>query len=1016
MSTPLDTTLRKTSRLVTLHEAGRAVAITLALLLAAVLVAVALDALFALRPVGLLLVDALLLALLLGAVGYVILRFAKQSFDRRRIARLIEDRLALNHSDLINAVQLADAPADGTSASLRDATIARGNQFAATLVPSRIIDKRPLRAACGVALAALATLSLAYLLAPRVFHSVIPRYLNPLGDLPPFTLVQFHFDHPAEVYQGKPASIRVTLTGHNLPEQANIVFLRANSLGYEKDVSQPMLKVEGARDEGTEARRHEGGEKRESEKAKERKIGEGEAEGASTRNSELGTRNFPPGSPSFLMPIDKANDTLDFYIETPAGRSERRTLTVLPVPRFEQATLTIDPPAYTGWTRIIEPIGAKEIRTLQGTKATLTVKSNLPLASGELTNIITFQTGDELSPSRKDVHTLTPVAGDPNSVAITLNLDESFAFSLSLTAANAQRSTSLEPLTGQVIVLPDAVPKVRILEPADRQIIAAEGWKVPVIIEAEDDVKISRIHLFHSTNDSAPSEIPLAITDQGPQIARAQHTFDLAAMHAKPGDAITFFATTHDNFPGVPGGQSSDSETYVIHVISLEEYQKHARSQYQMEEILAEIERFDRLLKELDEQREKLLAEAQALEKRIADQGGVPTSEDEKKLDELNKKLAAYAEAQWKLAKEMRERSEQPSLYDFERAYAQMLAEQANQLDRGAEDATKLARENEFNRKENPDDKTQAQQQLSAMAQQLKRDEERLDEAQAQAKKAEGDMKLIEQADEIMSQSERVKSIIEQQRDLANRLAPFKEKEKLTPAEEIRAQRLAQEQQALKDELADALKQMEEAGKKAEKDLPNMAESAREIAQAIRKLEVEKDQAEAEQSARQGEGAMAHAKAESAAKKLESLMGECEQMGEQGQQDFADAKFRLQKQSLGQGLQQLSQGRNLPKLGEGASASPGQSGMAGMKGSQGKFSVYGPRSTGKESSEKRGGRDGSGKGTGPGSDSSQSTAAESLSPDSATQRGQGAAAIPGVPARYRDLAEQYFRRLAEESK
>ncbi len=1053
MNTALDNTLRATARLVRLHVAMRAAARSVTAIIIALLLAVALDAMLGLPMIGLIIVDVLLLLVMLGAVGFVVLQVACEKFDRQRTARMIEDRLELSRSDLINAVQFSAIPADATSIALRQATIERGSRLASTLIPSRIIDKRPTQAACGFALIALLIVFMAWSVVPSVFATTLSRYLNPLADLPPFTLVNFHFDHPQEVYEGEPADIRVTLTGSNLPQQANVIFVSDTADKSAATTAAPMLRV------GNET----------------------EVAKSEIRNpkSEIATRN------SFLFPIPKADRTRTFYIDTPAGRSEKRRIKVLPVPRFESVMVTYDPPAYTGWKRTTEYLSPQGIRALKGTKVTLTIKSNLPLEKSlirfELTTdeknrkpeTKTNKTGlysyrealkrkkanpNEFPPQHDssnssyglllDWHllpyTVLPLADDPTSTVLQYHLVQSVMFSMDLVAANPQRSRSLSPLTGRIEVVSDAPPRISIVEPPERQIIAPVGWKVPVVIEAEDDVKISRITLFHGFSDAVPDEVPLSFEARSVSQVQAKHVFDLAVLDAKAGDVITFFATAHDNYPfadedgninagwGIKPratddnietpaiGQFTDTPTYVIHVISMEDYQNHARSEYQMEEILAEIERFDALLRALDKQREELLAEAEALQKKIADQGGVPTAEDEKKLAQLNEKLAQYAEDQWKLAKEMRDRSEQPNLYDFERAYAQMLAEQANQLDRGAEDATKLRRENEFNRDEKPGDKGEALRHLQRLAQQLKGDEARLDEAQAQAKAANQDMELIAKADRIMTQAQRVPSLAEAQRDLANRLAPFKDRKNLTPAEEIRAQRLAMEQQALKEELAGIVKELEAAADGAESQLPNMSQSAREIAARIRELNIEADQAGAEESAMQGDGGKAHALADGAATKLESMLQQSENMGEQAQSDFADAKFQLQRQSPGQGLRQLSQGRNLPKLGEGqpgqsASNNPGQTGKAGSQGARGKVSVYGPRSTGQSGAQRRGGRDGAGRGTGATAEESHAAAAESLSPDSATQRGSGAAPIPGVPQRYRDLAEQYFRRLAEEA-
>ena len=78
--------------------------------------------------------------------------------------------------------------------------------------------------------------------------------------------------------------------------------------------------------------------------------------------------------------------------------------------------------------------------------------------------------------------------------------------------------------------------------------------------------------------------------------------------------------------------------------------------------------------------------------------------------------------------------------------------------------------------------------------------------------------------------------------------------------------------------------------------------------------------------------------------------------------------------------------------------------------------MYGPHQGGDDSAERRGGGAGDGKGAAGASDASGRAGAESLNPDDTTARGAGATGIPGVPVRFRDLAEAYFRRLADENR
>ena len=114
---------------------------------------------------------------------------------------------------------------------------------------------------------------------------------------------------------------------------------------------------------------------------------------------------------------------------------------------------------------------------------------------------------------------------------------------------------------------------------------------------------------------------------------------------------------------------------------------------------------------------------------------------------------------------------------------------------------------------------------------------------------------------------------------------------------------------------------------------------------------------------------------------------------------------------MGQSLRQLALGRGIPGQGN---SGPGSDGYYGT---QNFVRVMGSRGSG-DSPDARTGRGNQSRAQGTGR-ANRGSPAERLDPEASAARARGGAgvgAMQGVPARYRQLAEAYFRRLADESK
>jgi hypothetical protein len=988
--------LRRTHRRVLGCELARSAALAVSALAGVVLLAAVADAVLTLPAWALAAVDCTMAALLPVLAFWMMWVRRRNAYDQRRMARLVERKLGIRDSQLINAVDFAAGRHERTaSRELLAATLARAQGRAGTLSPAGLAPVAQMKQAISVALAVLVGGAVLYLAMPGLFQSALLRYLHPGRDLPAFTLVEFDVSTvPAKVYAGRPAAIHVTLRGHMLPSQANVVF--ADGAGRQ---SVPMVRLAFA------------------------PPGQAAA-GADNRR--------------FALKIDRPDGDRDFFIDTPAGRSTMHHLTVLPVPRFQEVSVRYDFPDYTGFAPSWHRLETPALRAIRGTTATLSVRSNLPLALGRLTlrasesageaapcaggvcvvagaatRPAAAPSGDANAPAAAAgdsapaaVIIMQPVPGEPGVVRGQFPLNCSGRFRIELVAAEGVEGN--EPLDGSITCLDDQPPTVEFEQPAT-DVIAPANWKVPVTISAADDVRVSRIALHRSVNGWGPWSIDLPLDAPSPRLARAEYVFDLPALGARPGDVIAYCATAWDNYPG--GLHSADTARLVIRVVSQEDYVTFLRMRYRMEQVLEEIENYRRRLEELRKLGEELAQQYEKMREKIGPDGEKAAEEDRRDLADLAVKQAQYERLAQDLASDMFKRARQQEIYDFERAYSEMLAAAAAGLQeragqsRGHRDRLEGFPMTGFSKPgiaayvKDGAELFQDQRQQNARARE-------------QVAKTDKEMEAIRQADELLALVERLQAIAGQQRELADRLAIFRNKENLGPSEQIRAKRMADEQSALERDLQETIQQMDDLAPKAGGNLPKMSASVLKLAGLVRQLKVDRDQRDAARLAAAGSGRYAHVSAESAAQKLESLMRECQggtSAGAAG--DDLDQALGLTKAALGQSLQQLSMGRGIPGMGR-----EGQGrGEGGYYGSAARVSLVGPRGGSGDGARPRT-ASGAGRG-GSGREGAAGSAAERIDAGAAGRGASvGQGGMPGVPMRYRPLAESYFRRLAEESK
>ncbi|QEG22469.1 coiled-coil domain-containing protein [Mariniblastus fucicola] len=887
------------------------------------------------------LVDAGILLAAFAAIIYFARTFLSFRFFGHRTARRIEESLEIDNNAFVNAVDLGDDQAVNVSEQLKAEVVSKGNQLSREYSPFSTVSFAPTVKALVSAGIATIAVTVFYFAAPQMFGRVLPRYLDPFGNHPAYTSLEFIVTvNPTEVEFGQTADVFVDIEGANLPKAAN--FVRKTEFGEEET---PMMN-----------------------------LSEGE----------------------FHLQLSELTQRVEFMIKTERGESRSFAIDVLPIPTFEKIWVQYDYPEYTGWESQRRLLTSNGIRALERSKVTLEVESNISLESGQL---ILSSSDDGSEP-----HSMAVASGDKNRVTNTFELEDQTQFEMELLAANGTSSSNNS--SGKIHVTVDRPPQIRVESP-EPHVIAVEGSKVPIKLRVSDDVGLKQLTFYRSINGIGPfAKVLKSQFDE--TFGNETVEFDLGELGAKAGDLITYYGSISDTYPiDYPGSEEHLilCETGVIQVISLSDYQDLARREYRMDEVMDEIAEFKDRLAELQEQREKILEELEELQNKL-ESGEELTEEEKQRMAQLEAQLEEFAKKAAALARDLKERAEQAPIYDFEDSLQEQFKELAEQLDQQADDASALSKAMAQAATGSP---SAAQ---SAMKKFKDNDEPFDAESEQDREDMQQDLERLAGAEDLLQQVARLKSIIDQQREIADRMKEFQAKDDLTEEEQRRLKKLAKQQDLLKQELVDTMEEIEKAAEESKDDFPKAAASMLEIVDAIAESGALDDQQSAAESGQDLDGKSAAEAAEEAAKKLEALQCDCNSNSMGTEMAQGDRPLSIPGNSMSKSLDQLAQSMKIPSMKVGK----GGRGSTGYRGSISRASLFGPHSETRIRESRRRGRSGdrSKGGSGDKSIVENGFAPEQLTPEARGSESTGPANMQGVPSAYTDHARAYLKRIAED--
>ncbi|AHF94748.1 hypothetical protein OPIT5_25320 [Opitutaceae bacterium TAV5] len=949
-------------------------------LLVAALAGVAADAFFQLGSAARLACD---LAGLAALAALVLLRHHIGRVRRNppeRTARHLEQRDPALGSRLINALQLADTARDPALPPLtRDLSSAAVGRYDAELagidLPALAPTGEPLRhrRRALFALAGFIVLVIAFFPVTRM---VLPRFLAPWSDHPPYAFTRLELAEPgetgAEVVYGGKLPVTVTWSGHEPRE----LFLTAHPPGRpDAAVTLPMI-------------RH----------------------GASFTQDVADIR-----TDLVLLAHDKRR----------LARSRERQVRVILTPRFDKAFLKITPPAYTGLKSRETPFAFKSTSALAGSELAFRIVSNRPLhhAAVGILRDTPLAPGAEASPVEnpepeiENSPTLT-LAADGNTAAGSLVLDGDMRLRFRLYDIDGIPSDAQPEVIFNVTH--DLPPQVRVVAP-DRDGYVSIAYRLIAKFEAADDYGVRSLRIHRGLNGVFSSPLATRYDDIRREAAE-NFPIDFATLGVRPGDRVSFFAEAIDT---APDPHLATSRTVTLTVISEEDYNDILREQTDIRDLA---DKYQALVNEFKDLRQEQLALAAAMEQLREKAAGMDPAARAAAFDELAARQNALNQRLEQLAARMEKFVRDKPLYDFEHELQEELDRQAaairesTRLNRTALDALSSAssESGDAAAASAPDAATFEKMQTEALAQ-----AERLgagsEKMEQQVRRPLADLARLHDLVKDIGLFERAHAA---QAELAELARAYEKRGPLSREDQLALKNIAAKQQAVAevlDLLPDRLRRHADA---ASEKFPKASGSARALADAIEqnRLSTLGQTSTSRMLAGDGEGsALLSRRLE---EEMAALMGQCNACGG----DAADALDQYLRPTFGSGrtarasFEQMRKSRKLTMPG-GAFAGLGNAQAQG-DGSGGGYSIAAdntlppvlgnePAATGDAARESPYSGDGNhpappGAGASPALPTGDASIMKNLNP---TDRQSDAIPSESTVEEYRELVEEYFRAI-----
>ena len=749
-----------------------------------------------------------------------------------------DQRLGLAPASPQLSSQLADMAVQKASVIVHDVP----DQDVAPLTPA-------FNSAAAVGLSLFA-LFIAIVIGPRMAWTEVRRFFNPWGDHPAYSQYAFTIKTDKDVLYGEDLEIEAAVDGPQVEQLQLVLVPPAEHRTGSPDQTEPIDVLP----------------------------------------------MFPDPSGTWHASITDVTEPFDFYLRVRRARSETHSIGVITVPEIRDVNVEITAPLYTGLSVYRGPVPPQGIEGLPGTEVRLTVGSNRPLSSGDLSYVREGGTAGSL----------LSVGSDPHEVEGLFLIDDTGRIEIQITDEAGQPST--ESYSIPIRQLTDHSPMVRMMQPRATS-FATPTATLPVAVSAEDDYGLRRCQLYRSLNNSRFLPTDLELPEGTPRRLQSGTMLPLAEYELQPGDEIRLFARVEDNDPNGPDapiGKGSESNVVSVRIISQEDFDRVQRQKDGLKTMMNRYQQAQRRLENLADQ-------MQQLKDQLAKE-----PQDSKLADQLREQMQQVADQMKKEADAIQKLGEKPLPLELDKELSPQLKKMAEQLRQMSDQISQTAQQPNATSKEALE---QMQKQLDAMRK----------EQQRHQKEAMEPLEHLAQVLPLKQAEGEFTQLVQRQRQLADRLQSLKNQNaEDDPAMRARMRELEEEQHRIREQLSDLLDRIEEKAASLPDDpaLEELRQTSMEFAKAVRESQAGSEMASAEGSLTEFDGTSGHAHADKAATLLEQFLSQCKGMGQCA--GNCPPKFRPGLgQCLSETLSQLAPGM---KPGTGTNMGGAGMGMAGSGG------------------------------------------------------------------------------------
>ncbi len=274
------------------------------------------------------------------------------------------------------------------------------------------------------------------------------------------------------------------------------------------------------------------------------------ASGKSGRENMTGV-----GQREFRYTFARAKEEARFYLTGGDDTTDWFETRLTERPTIDEATLSVEPPPYTGMAMFTLPSGQRACEIYPGSVVAIQAIASKPLASARLMN------------GTKVLGELEP---ENQTITASVTPDESQTLHFSMTDLDGLNN--VRPMRFSIRMLKDIAPQVK-LTFAHVGNMATPAARIPVEIDMSDDLGLASADMLFRIDNPDAAQQSVTLADFHPRSKQYATQFDwpVQSTGAAIGEQVAVFAKAQD-LNTVSGPGVGESTTITFRVVTAEEF------------------------------------------------------------------------------------------------------------------------------------------------------------------------------------------------------------------------------------------------------------------------------------------------------------------------------------------------------------------------------------------------------------------------------------------------------------